>query len=206
MRLNLGCGATRIPGYYGVDFRKIKLDGCVDIEADLNKRCWHLWEDNSIDAIYSSHCLEHLADPINAIREMHRILKVGGKIKIIVPHASSTLAYARTHVTRFTTVWFFSWCQLYRGQGEFEDDPQLFEGRVYWTFLSDTMAFKENRSWMLKFIYYSIKYAITPLEWFINRSVILQFMWEKLSIFGPDELVFEGTKMHVRRNYEANNG
>ncbi len=40
----------------------------------------------SQDAIYSSHCLEHVNDARAAIREWFRVLKIGGFLVICVPH------------------------------------------------------------------------------------------------------------------------
>ena len=45
------------------------------------------FDDASQDAIYSSHCYEHIADHIGALRDWHRVLKVGGYIVIVVPHS-----------------------------------------------------------------------------------------------------------------------
>jgi len=42
--------------------------------------------DNHVDGIFSSHCLEHLPDPISAIRDWWRTLKVGCFMVITVPH------------------------------------------------------------------------------------------------------------------------
>lgn len=36
--------------------------------------------------VYNSHCLEHISDYAQAIREWHRVTKVGGYIVIVVPH------------------------------------------------------------------------------------------------------------------------
>lgn len=44
------------------------------------------FDTNSVDAVYSSHCLEHISDSVDAIREWHRVLKVGGFLVIAVPH------------------------------------------------------------------------------------------------------------------------
>lgn len=42
--------------------------------------------DGSVDAIYSSHCFEHIADYKSALRDWYRVLKVGGYMVIVVPH------------------------------------------------------------------------------------------------------------------------
>lgn len=44
------------------------------------------FESNTQDYVYSSHCLEHIFDYRTAIREWHRVTRVGGHIVIIVPH------------------------------------------------------------------------------------------------------------------------
>jgi SAM-dependent methyltransferase len=42
--------------------------------------------DYSQDAVHASHCLEHIDDYRNALREWHRVLKIGGFLVIAVPH------------------------------------------------------------------------------------------------------------------------
>lgn len=42
--------------------------------------------DNSQDYVYSSHCLEHIADYKQAIQEWYRVVRVGGHIVTVVPH------------------------------------------------------------------------------------------------------------------------
>ena len=42
--------------------------------------------DGSQDAVYSSHCLEHMTDPVGAVRDWHRVLRVGGFVVAAVPH------------------------------------------------------------------------------------------------------------------------
>lgn len=44
------------------------------------------FESESQDYVYSSHCLEHVAEYEQALREWHRVVKVGGFIVIVVPH------------------------------------------------------------------------------------------------------------------------
>lgn len=42
-------------------------------------------EDESLDFVHSSHCLEHLRDPLEAIKNWARVLKPGGHIIVTVP-------------------------------------------------------------------------------------------------------------------------
>ncbi len=42
--------------------------------------------DNTQDAVYSSHCLEHIDDYVGALREWHRVLRIGGFMIVSVPH------------------------------------------------------------------------------------------------------------------------
>lgn len=40
----------------------------------------------SQDAVYSSHCLEHIVSPVGVIAEWFRVIKVGGYLVVVVPH------------------------------------------------------------------------------------------------------------------------
>jgi ADP-heptose:LPS heptosyltransferase/SAM-dependent methyltransferase len=42
--------------------------------------------DASQDGVFASHCLEHIDDYLNALRDWFRVLKVGGFLIIMVPH------------------------------------------------------------------------------------------------------------------------
>jgi SAM-dependent methyltransferase len=44
------------------------------------------------DAVFVWHVLEHLREPVAAVREMHRILRPGGKLVVAVPNFSSLQA------------------------------------------------------------------------------------------------------------------
>lgn len=83
--LNLGCGNNKQIEEIGVDI----LPGeSVDVVADLDgNRLPFL--DNSIDIIRSNHCFEHLANTVQVMEEVHRILKPGGIAEITVPHVSN---------------------------------------------------------------------------------------------------------------------
>lgn len=47
--------------------------------------------DNSLDTAVSFHVLEHLPEPLEALRELRRVLKPGGTAVLEVPHANDVL-------------------------------------------------------------------------------------------------------------------
>ena len=79
--LDLGHGGCKIvPNALGVDcFKHDARDWIADVR-DL----WFL-EDESFDTVYSSHCLEDLWHPMQALAEWTRVLKVGGKLVLYLP-------------------------------------------------------------------------------------------------------------------------
>lgn len=88
MKLDIGCGSNKREGYEGVDL--VALDG-VDHVFDLCKD--FPFADNSVEAISTSHFLEHLKDmdSIHVLRESFRVLQPGGEIEIVVPYFSKIL-------------------------------------------------------------------------------------------------------------------
>jgi SAM-dependent methyltransferase len=65
---------TALPNAIGIDLEYPGYDGLTLPFADA-----------SVDAVFSSHCLEHIQFDHAAIRDWHRVLKTGGFIVCIVP-------------------------------------------------------------------------------------------------------------------------
>ncbi|UPU37639.1 methyltransferase domain-containing protein [Geomonas paludis] len=95
--LNLGCGVRTNPEWVNIDWslklrlsrlplvrRLVSCPGGVMIH-DLRKGI--PFADGSVDAVYSSHVLEHLMREHAALflKEMFRVLKPGGTVRIVVP-------------------------------------------------------------------------------------------------------------------------
>jgi hypothetical protein len=85
LKLNLGCGASRLPGFLNVDSEA----ACnPDMVCNL-EQAWP-WADNSVDTISMVHVLEHLGrEPqtyLNIIKEMWRVCVDGALVHIVVPH------------------------------------------------------------------------------------------------------------------------
>ena len=45
-----------------------------------------------IDALFSSHTLEHMPDPYAALRKLHRLMRPGGFLEIVLPHWGGLVA------------------------------------------------------------------------------------------------------------------
>jgi SAM-dependent methyltransferase len=104
LRLNLGCGLRRLPGYYNVD--RVALPG-VDILADLEAPLTEL-PDDSVEAIYCRHTLEHVTALMGLLAELHRVTHPDGNLEVIVPHFSNPYAYSDpTHVRFFGLYSFY---------------------------------------------------------------------------------------------------
>lgn len=86
LKLNLGCGFKRMPGYLNVD----SVPDCnPDQVVDLEQFPWP-WADDSVDDIQLIHVLEHLGrEPqvfLGIMQELYRVCAADAQIHIIVPH------------------------------------------------------------------------------------------------------------------------
>lgn len=104
MKLNLGCGYSKLVGYVNVDHDAI----CnPDMQLDLNQPL--PFEDNSVTEIRLQHVLEHLGQDAKTYfaiwKEFYRVLSDGGEIKIVVPHwQHENFHHDPTHVRKVTPI------------------------------------------------------------------------------------------------------
>ncbi len=102
LRVNLGCGSDVRAGWINVD--KVDLPG-ITLCHDLTQTPLP-FDDNSCVEVVCQDVLEHI-DYIPVLKEIHRILQVGGTLTIRVPHFTSKDAYADpTHCNFFATKTF----------------------------------------------------------------------------------------------------
>ncbi len=81
LRLNLGACDRRQEGFLSVD-----IVPPADVVTDLSQR-WP-WKDSSVDEVIAFDVIEHIADRIHFMNELHRVLKPGGIATIETPNAS----------------------------------------------------------------------------------------------------------------------
>jgi len=80
--VHLGCGKRHIPGFIHVDLDEYSH---IDYQSPINDL--PMFDDNSVDLIYSSHALEYF-DRImvkSVLKEWRRVIKTGGVLRLAVP-------------------------------------------------------------------------------------------------------------------------
>lgn len=89
-KLNLGAGEDKLEGFINIDWNDLANP---DVKHDLNSVPYP-FKDNEFDYIEASHVLEHLDRPFDVMKEMHRLLKPGGVLRVKVPHFSRGFTHA----------------------------------------------------------------------------------------------------------------
>jgi hypothetical protein len=153
LRLNLGSGKRNRPGFYNVDH--LPLPG-VDIVANLNEPLDDL-PDNSVDEIYSRHTLEHVANLLPLLSDIHRISRPRARIEIIVPHFSNSYSFSDpTHVRVFGLYSFFYFCdepdQPLRKVPNFYLTQRFRVASVRFTMQKHSLVDRMVHSWLQKLI------------------------------------------------------
>jgi len=108
----------------------------------------------SVDEVFCVHVLEHIRDLKGIMREIHRVLKPGGLLKIWVPHCFSPIAFGDSTHVRFFTFETFS---------QFDKKSP---GSYYYDFHFELIQSKMQifRRW------YKLKWFDKILESLINRK------------------------------------
>ncbi|MBA4138075.1 MAG: hypothetical protein C0518_12230, partial [Opitutus sp.] len=80
--LQIGCGPQIAPGFVNLDYRWVPG---VDVVWDLLRPL--PFPDGRFRGIFTEHCLEHFdeASLQRVLRQMHRVLAPGGRVRIVVP-------------------------------------------------------------------------------------------------------------------------
>jgi SAM-dependent methyltransferase len=74
--IDVGCGPTRVRE------DAVPWDLSIDPSMDAHQLAF---DDEAFDYVHSSHCIEHLGDPVRALREWWRVLKTDGYLVVVAP-------------------------------------------------------------------------------------------------------------------------
>jgi SAM-dependent methyltransferase len=160
-RLNLGCGTDIREGWVNLDIAA--LPG-VDVVHDINILPLP-FSDGSFDEILCNDILEHV-DLAPVLKECHRILSPGGRMRIEVPHYTSNNNYVDpTHRNRFSVKTF-----RFFARDTFEGSRR---GSYYFDF-----SFSSVAATRLKFVHgipYFWNWIVSPV---INSRYSMQCYYE----------------------------
>lgn len=152
IRIDFGCGQNCTKAedgtkYIGVD--EVQLEG-VDIVHDLTKFPYP-FESDSVDEIVSNHFVEHLSGEefMAHMDECHRILKVGGQMRLCHPYCFSARAFQDpTHKTFIPAERYLYFDKNWRDINKLDHYPikSDFEYNVYVTYHGDKGQIWTNKS------------------------------------------------------------
>lgn len=143
MKLDVGCGAAKRPGFVGMD--RVKCDG-VDIVHDLASFPWPL-EDGCATEIVLDNVIEHLPDTVATFNELHRVAGPGCRVEVVYPYYRSMGAYADpTHVHFFNQYMI----EYFRrpGSSARRENKYAFYTDRYWRLLSRRLVTYPLLGWL----------------------------------------------------------
>jgi hypothetical protein len=106
LKIDVGCGTNKRPGFVGVDI----MEG-ADYLCDISEERLP-FVDGSVTHLFSSHCLEHIRpDRLGHVfREFTRVVADDGLIELWHPHALHRDAFIFDHKTYLTEEHYYHMC------------------------------------------------------------------------------------------------
>ncbi|MDD4994891.1 MAG: methyltransferase domain-containing protein [Patescibacteria group bacterium] len=195
-KLNLGCGASKKSDYINVDINPLVSP---DVIHDLNSLPYP-FESNSFDLIEAYHVLEHLDKPFEVMKEMHRILRDGGILKLKVPHFSRGFTHAQ-HAHGFDVAFPLYFNEKYTSSGYIGVEFRLKRMELRWMafpHLLQYLGYGEISTQLLKIVDKFISGLANFNQVFCSR---IWCFW----VGGFDEISFEFVcvKSHSKELNEA---
>ncbi|MDW8416384.1 MAG: methyltransferase domain-containing protein [Bacteroidia bacterium] len=179
-RLNLGSGEFPKPGYINVDYYSITPP---DVVHNLDEYPYP-FADNEFDLVEADHCLEHLKDPFEAMREIHRITKPGGIVKIRVPHFSRGFTHA-DHKRGFDITFPYYFSPTFKG-GYMGVTYRLRKTRLTWF----AQPYLKKRI-LPRHLFLAGSFAGKVIDFFANLSPFLASRLWCFWVGGFEEIYFE---------------
>lgn len=83
--LDIGCGRDKLPGALGLDMNPASH---ADVIHDLDRLPWPI-ESDAFDYVRAQDVLEHVADFLGVMAEIHRVCRDGARVVVRMPFMSS---------------------------------------------------------------------------------------------------------------------
>jgi predicted SAM-dependent methyltransferase len=141
LKLDLASGQRKTEGYFGID---IAAGEGIDAVVDLEVYPWPI-ESDSAEDIVCNHYFEHVTDLMQFMNEVYRILKPGGKIKIVSPYYTSMRCWQDpTHKHAISEATFLYYNKEWRKNNKLDHYP--IDCDFDYTYGYDVDAMWANRS------------------------------------------------------------
>jgi len=142
MKINIG-GVKGSHEFKGLNWKVMDIAPTADFVHDLNSTNKFEFDDNSINAIYTSHTLEHILPEYqkNTFTEIYRILEPNGSIRIVVPDVEKAVnAYVNKDYDFLTN-------PINPGKmGSLPDDPLSYLSSWFFTYYSEEKSKRVGRT------------------------------------------------------------
>ncbi len=156
--LDVGCGRNKRPGAIGLDSNR---NTAADVVADINRGALP-FRDDSFERVWLVHVIEHVADVVATVEEVHRVTRAGGVVVIETPHYTDFSSFCdpthRWHLNTFSFRYFTE-----DGGFSYYSQRRLRERRL---------EVKLLRLWRL-----------LGFEWLVNHSRGFRKFWEHYLCF-----------------------
>ena len=165
--LELGCGnSKRHMDAIGIDMIDYP---CVDIVGDIYK-VLAAFPNQSIDAVYSYHFVEHVPDVPMLLAELARIIKPNGHVEFVAPHFSNPYFYSDpTHRSFFG---LYTFC-YFANRSPFTRQVPTYDYKPDFNIVKVDLIFKSARPFIVR---YAIKKLIGS---FFNSCTYLKELYEE---------------------------
>jgi SAM-dependent methyltransferase len=160
--LDVGSGRTRREGFHGID--RFPMPG-VSVVADLDRGAFP-FRDDSFDLVMAMHSLEHVANLLDVMREIWRIVRPGGQVCIAAPYYTASLNLANPYhkqVFNEHTPRFWTDCPTTRVPAEEWQQPPM--GRQWGLASSDNSAPRlDLRCQRIEFLYFQEYWGVPAAQ------------------------------------------
>jgi len=167
LKLELGCGNRKRNGdAIGIDMLNYPD---VDIVGDVYE-VLAAFPNQSVDAVYSYHFVEHIPDVPKLLSELARIVKPNGYTEFVAPHFSNPYFYSDPTHSSFFGLYTFCY---FANQSPFSRQVPTYEYKSEFKIIKVDLIFKSARPFIMR---YGIKRIIGS---FFNSCTYLKELYEE---------------------------
>jgi ubiquinone/menaquinone biosynthesis C-methylase UbiE len=94
----------------GIGCLNCDIAECADVQVDFETGVLP-FADDSVDYVFSAHCLEHIKNAVGILRDVLRVAKIGAEFELHLPHWLHPMACCSGHVHVLSDHQVRLWCE-----------------------------------------------------------------------------------------------